>query len=83
MIDTKTLDELAQNFAKALPPGLREFQQDMEKNARAFLQTALHKLELVSREEFDVQSAVLGRTREKVEQLERRLAELEARLKAG
>lgn len=82
MIDTKVLDELAQNFAKALPPGLREFQQETEKNARAFLASAVNRLNLVPREEFDVQTAVIQRAREKIEALEQRIAALEAKLAA-
>lgn len=79
-LDPKILDDLARKLADAVPPGLREFKADLEKNFRAVLQSALSKLDLVTREEFDVQAAVLLRTREKLEELSQRLAELEAAL---
>ena len=69
------IDELARRLAEALPGGLRALQADAEQNFRAVLQAGLARLDLVTREEFDVQTAVLRRTREK-------LAALEARLKA-
>jgi BMFP domain-containing protein YqiC len=50
---------------------------DLDKNIHALLQSAFTKLALVSREEFDVQTEVLRRTREKLEHLEKKLAELE------
>lgn len=80
MIDPKILDDLAKRLAEAVPIGVREFQQDMEKNFRATLNSAFSKLNLVTREEFDVQTAVLARTRAKVEALEQRVAELEKRI---
>lgn len=83
MMDPKIFDEFARRLSAAMPPGLQSLQQDFEHNARAALQGALAKLDLVTREEFEVQSAVLARTREKVEALERRVAELEARLGKG
>ena len=79
-LDPKILDDLARKLADAVPPGLRELKADLEKNFRAVLQSALGKLDLVTREEFDVQAAVLLRTREKLEELSQRLAELEAAL---
>lgn len=54
--------------------------KDLERNVKAMLSGTFNKLELVSREEFDVQAKVLARTRERLEALERRVAELEARL---
>lgn len=80
-IDPKLLDDLAHRLADAVPEGLRHVQRDLEQNFRAVLQTALGKLDLVTREEFDVQSQVLGRTREKLESIAARLEELEASLK--
>ena len=79
-LDPKILDDLARKLADAVPPGLRELKADLEKNFRAVLQSALGKLDLVTREEFDVQAAVLSRTRDKLEELSQRLAELEAAL---
>ena len=77
-LDPKILDDLARKLADAVPSGLRELKADLERNFRAVLQSALGKLDLVTREEFDVQAGVLSRTREKLEELSQRLAELEA-----
>lgn len=79
MFDPKFFDEMAQRMAAAVP-GARELQQDLEKNFRALLQSAFAKLDLVTREEFDVQSDVLVRTRAKVQALERQVALLEERV---
>jgi ubiquinone biosynthesis accessory factor UbiK len=83
MIDPKAFEDLAKRFTEALPPSFRQFQSDMEKNVQAALQTAFSKLELVTREEFDVQQSVLARTRAKLEELERQVAVLEAKIVAG
>jgi BMFP domain-containing protein YqiC len=57
---------------------LRSVQGDLEENFRAMLRTALGRMDLVTREEFEVQAAVLARSRSLLEQLEKRVAELEA-----
>ena len=77
MIDTKKIEEVVQSISKALPPGLVQMQEDAEKNSCSALTATFTKLDLVTREEFDVQAQVLLRTREKLEALERRVAELE------
>jgi ubiquinone biosynthesis accessory factor UbiK len=82
MISATSIDELAQRLAAIVPPGLKEAREDLGKNFRAVLQSGLGKLDLVTREEFDVQRCVLLRTREKIEELERQLAALEASLSA-
>jgi BMFP domain-containing protein YqiC len=74
---TTPIEELARKLADAVPDGVRSIQSDLEKNFRSVLQTGLGKLDLVTREEFEVQEAVLQRTREKLEALEKRLSELE------
>lgn len=79
MFDTKSLDDLARKLSEAIPPGLQSFRDEFEKNLRAVLRSAFTRMDLVSREEFDVQSAVLARTREKLEALEKQVAELEAK----
>jgi len=76
MIDLSQLDELARRLGSLVPPGLREGREELQQNFKAVLQAGLGKLDLVTREEFDVQRAVLARTREKLEALERQLAEL-------
>lgn len=83
MIDFKAIDELAQRLGALLPPGVEEARADLERNFRATLQAGLGRLDLVTREEFDVQRAVLLRTREKLDMLERMVTELEARVLAG
>ena len=80
MIDFKSIDALARRLSEMVPPGLNAAGEDLQKNFRAALQAGLGKLDLVTREEFDVQRAVLLRTREKLVSLERLVAELEARL---
>ena len=76
MIDLSQLDELARRLSSLVPPGLREGREELQQNFKSVLQAGLGKLDLVTREEFDVQRAVLLRTREKLDALEQRLAEL-------
>lgn len=77
-MNTGKLDELARKLLEALPGGVRELRADVEKNFRSALHTGFAKMDLVTREEFDVQSAVLARTRAKLESLEKQVAALEA-----
>lgn len=77
MIDPKLFDELAKKLANAVPSGVRDIQSDLEQQFLAMLQSRLGKLDLVTREQFDVQRKVLERTRNKVDALEKQLAELE------
>lgn len=79
-MNTKLIDELTQKLSQALPEGVGGFQQDVEKNIRATLQGAFRKMDLVTREEFEVQQALLARSREKLERLETQIKDLEARL---
>ena len=81
-LDPKILDDLARKLADSVPPGLKELKSDLEHNFRGLLQSGLGKLDLVTREEFDVQAGVLSRTRQKLEELSQRLAELETALAA-
>ena len=83
MIDLAQLDELARRLSSLVPPGLRESREELQQNFKSVLQAGLGKLDLVTREEFEVQRAVLLRTREKLEALEGTVAELEARQQAG
>ena len=76
-MDVRTLDELARKLAASLPDGVAMLKRDVEHNFKAVLQSALTRMELVSRQEFDVQAGVLQRTREKLVALEQRLAQLE------
>lgn len=76
-MDARWLDDLARRLAASVPEGVTALRRDLEENFRAVLQSGLAKLDLVTRQEFDVQAAVLKRTREKLELLEARLAALE------
>jgi hypothetical protein len=76
MLNSKTLDELAARIGKALEGSPVK---DIEKNVKTVLQSGLARLDVVTRQEFDIQTEVLRKTREKVERLEARVAELEAR----
>ena len=80
MIDFEKLDELARRLSSLVPPSLREGREEMQVNFKAVLQSGLTKLDLVTREEFEVQRAVLLRTREKLEELQRTVADLEAQI---
>ena len=80
MIDSKLLDDLAQRLAKTVPTGIQVLQDDLKHNLRAGLEAGLSHLDLVTREEFDVQAGVLSRTREKLDALEQQMAELEKQL---
>lgn len=73
------LTELANKLAASLPEGLGTFRRDAEQNFKAVLQSALSKMDLVPRREFDIQASVLQRTREKLEALEQRVQQLEQR----
>jgi hypothetical protein len=73
-----TIDRLVKRLVDAVPEGLRSVRDDLEQNFRSVLDSGLARLDLVTREEFDVQQAVLGRTRQKLEALERRVSGLEA-----
>ena len=83
MIDLATIDDLARRLSGLVPPGLRDGRDELQQNFKAVLQAGLARLDLVTREEFEVQRAVLRQTREKVEALQRTLAELEARSQPG
>jgi BMFP domain-containing protein YqiC len=78
MFDPKAIDDIANRLAGAIPPGLNNLKDDLEKTFQAILQGALGKLDLVTREEFEVQKMVLAKTRSKLEGLERRVSEMES-----
>ncbi|MEM9402715.1 MAG: accessory factor UbiK family protein [Pseudomonadota bacterium] len=77
-MNADSIESLARKLADALPDGLRTAREEIESSFNSVLKTGLGKLDLVTREEFEVQEAVLARTREKLEALEKRLAEFEA-----
>lgn len=78
MINPRSLDEITHRILDALPEGMDRLHEDAQRNVKAAVSAALSRMDVVSREEFDVQSAVLARTREKLEALEKRVRELES-----
>jgi hypothetical protein len=77
MEKTNQIDDLAKKLSGLMPTSLQNLQTDIEKNIRSGLENGLRKMNLVSREEFEIQTAVLLRTREKLEALEKIVATLE------
>ena len=77
MIDANKIDDLATQMAKLMPPQLAAAGEDLRQNLRAVAQGWFDRLDLVTREEFEVQKAVLERTREKLEVLEEQVARME------
>jgi BMFP domain-containing protein YqiC len=76
-MDTPQVNEIAKRLLESLPQAVRGAQADLEANFRVVLRNALGKMDLVTRDEFDVQTKVLERTRARLTQLEARLAQLE------
>ena len=81
-LNSSGLDDLARRLADSVPESLKAVGRDLEGNFKAVLQAQLSKLDLVTRQEFDVQSAILERTRAKLAELESRIKEIEARVAA-
>jgi BMFP domain-containing protein YqiC len=79
-MDTRFIDELAKRLSAAVPSSVDAMRRDLESNFKAVLQSGLAKLDLVTRQEFDVQANVLRRTREKCEELQARLQALEEKM---
>ncbi len=79
MIDLNHIDALARRLSELVPPGLRESRDELQATFKSALQAGLAKLDLITREEFEVQRAVLLRTREKLDALEQTIATLENR----
>lgn len=77
MFDPKFFDDLSRRVAEGMPGNLQHLQQDVERNLRTALESALRRLDLVTREEFDIQQALLSRTREKLQALEQKVEALE------
>jgi BMFP domain-containing protein YqiC len=79
-INSAGLDEMARRLAESIPESLRAFGRDLEGNFKAVLQSQLAKLDLIGRQEFDVQAGLLARTEAKVAALEARLRDIEAKI---
>jgi len=80
MIDHRTLDNLARQVSQLIPADLKAISQDIEIQVRELLNAQFVKMNLVTREEFEIQTAVLKRTREKLEKMESHIAKLEKQL---
>ncbi|MGB1199840.1 MAG: ubiquinone biosynthesis accessory factor UbiK [Thalassotalea sp.] len=80
MINSKKIEEIAKQVTDAIPPGLKSLANDFEDKTKTVIQRKLTELDVISREEFDVQTQVLLKTREKLAILEAKIAELEAKL---
>ncbi len=78
-MNNESVDNIARRLAEALPEGVRSMREDLEQNFRSVLRSSLNRLDLVTREEFEVQEAVLARTRAKLEALEARVKEIEGK----
>jgi BMFP domain-containing protein YqiC len=76
MFSAKLCDELVQSLLARLPSGIKDFEKDIQKEFKSILQASFSKLNLVSREEFDVQAKVLARTREKLDRMQEQLDSL-------
>ena len=79
-MNPNSLDELAKRLAESVPESVKAFGRDMEGNFKAVLQAQLSKLDLVSRQDFDVQAAILERTQARLAEMESRLKDLEAKI---
>lgn len=82
ILDPKRIEEVAKQLSESLPSGLKQFAGEFEERSKQVLQNQLMKLDLVSREEFEVQQHVLLKTREKLEALQAQVTELEKKLNA-
>jgi len=80
MFSPQFAKDMAKQFVDSLPPGVKTFNKEIEDQLRQFLQAWLIKMDLVTREEFEVQVQVLAKTRAKLVQLEQKLAKLESLL---
>jgi BMFP domain-containing protein YqiC len=80
MLDNQTINRLSDKIGQLLPSGLQQAKSDFETQIKMLLQQQLAQLDFVSREEFDIQSRVLQRTRSKLEVLEQKLDQLEKNL---
>ena len=78
-MNNESIENIASRLAEAVPGGLKSMREDLEQNFRSVLRASLNKLDLVTREEFEVQEAVLAKTRAKLETLERQVKELEGK----
>ncbi len=79
-MNPKKLEDIAKQIHESLPPGIKNVGEEVEKKIKGILQAQLGKLDLVTRDEFEVQTRVLLRTREKLIEMESRIEQLEQKL---
>ncbi len=79
-IDTQALDEIVRKISAAIPDDLKTAKQSLEKNVRVAAESVFQRLDLVTREEFDVQSKMLSESQQRVKKLEQRIHELEQKI---
>ncbi len=82
MLNAKKIEEIAKQVTDSIPPGVKNLANDFEEKTKTVLQRKLAQLDVVTREEFDVQTQVLIKTREKLAAMEAKIAELEAAIAA-
>jgi ubiquinone biosynthesis accessory factor UbiK len=80
MFRPEKFDEIVQQFTRLLPEDMQQARADIQKNMKSALSATLARMDLVTREEFDVQTALLARTRALLEEMEAKLGKLEAEL---
>lgn len=80
MINAKKIEDIAKQITDSIPPGVKNVATDFENKAKQIIQSKLAQLDVVSREEFDVQTQVLIKTRAKLDEMSAKIAELEAKL---
>ncbi len=83
MLDSKSLEEFVQKISEVVPPAFRQAQSDFDKTLHSVLISAFGKLNLVTREEFEINQTLLKRTREKLDELTEHVQQLEAKLNEG
>ncbi len=79
-IDTQSLDEIVRKISAAIPDDLKTAKQNLEKNVRVAAEGVFQRLDLVTREEFDVQAKMLSESQQRVKKLEQRIQELEQKI---
>ncbi|NOT84241.1 MAG: accessory factor UbiK family protein [Methylococcaceae bacterium] len=80
MFDPKAIEDIAKRLTDSMPASFSNIKEELEKNFHGILQSVLGALDLVTREEFEVQKAVLAKTRSKLEEMEKRITEIEQQL---
>ena len=83
MFDSRNFEEIARSISRLLPPGASELKEEFERNIKAAIQSSLSRLDLVTREEFDIQQKLLQSAREHIDALEAKIAALESTINAS